>query len=301
MTASTSTRTTRTDQDRAVVVGVDGSEGADLAVRWAAAEAARRQVPLRLVTAFPWATGEAGHRTHGEAYRSELLAERQLHLDRVAEQAGALAPDVDVRHHVTVGHPNAVLGAESRRAARRSSCSVTAGSAPSPGCSSARRRWPSPGGASCPVVVVRGDGLPAVDLPVVVGVDDTPACEDALALAFDAAAVRGVPLVAVHAWWTSSYLTPPDPVDVRADGDAQQQQLTDRLAGWTQQHPDVTVRQVLSRRPAAEALLAEAAGAQLVVVGSGGRGALAGLVLGSVSQALLQHAGCPVAVVRPQG
>lgn len=300
MTASTSTSTrTRTDQDRAVVVGVDGSEGADLAVRWAAAEAARRQVPLRLVTAFPWAPGEAGHRTHGEAYRSELLAERQLHLDRVAEQAGALAPDVDVRHHVTVCHPNAVLGAESRRASLvvlgdRGLGAVSGLLVGSTAVALAR-------GASCPVVVVRGDGLPAVDLPVVVGVDDTPACEDALALAFDAAAVRGVPLVAVHAWWTSSYLTPPDPVDVRADGDAQQRQLTDRLAGWTQQHPDVTVRQVLSRRPAAEVLLAEAAGAQLVVVGSGGRGALAGLVLGSVSQALLQHAACPVAVVRPQG
>ena len=74
--------------------------------------------------------------------------------------------------------------------------------------------------------------------------------------------------------------------------------LAERLAGWQDKHPDLAIeRRVVRDRPAQE-LTALSAGAQLVVVGSRGRGGFAGLLLGSVSQALLRHAACPVAVVR---
>jgi nucleotide-binding universal stress UspA family protein len=75
--------------------------------------------------------------------------------------------------------------------------------------------------------------------------------------------------------------------------------LAHRLAGWTQKYPDVPVTQVVARDVPARALVGQSRGAQLVVVGSRGRGNLAGLVLGSVSHAVLQHSHCAVAVVRP--
>ena len=74
--------------------------------------------------------------------------------------------------------------------------------------------------------------------------------------------------------------------------------LADRLAGWAEKYPDVTVRRLVARDRPARALVEESGRAQLVVVGSRGRGGISGLLLGSVSQALLHHAACPVAVVR---
>lgn len=281
-----------------MVVGVDGAESAEGAVRWGAAEAQRRRVPLRLVTAFPWSAGESGHLPHGNAYRTELLREREVHLEAAVLAARAAAPGVDVEHRVVVGQPIAVLGAESQRAGLLVIGDRGVGAVA--GLLVGSSAIALAAGASCPVVVVRGEGLPAAELPVVVGVDGAPTSEDALAFAFEAAASRRVPLVAVHTWWTAAYLTPMLLADLKAYAEVEAEVLAERLAGWSEKHSDVTVHRVLSRRPATEVLLGQAASAQLVVVGTGGRGALAGLVLGSVSQALLHHAPCPVAVVRPR-
>jgi nucleotide-binding universal stress UspA family protein len=70
------------------------------------------------------------------------------------------------------------------------------------------------------------------------------------------------------------------------------------LSAYEKEFPEVTVmRQVSVRSPRAE-LLDESAGAPLLVVGSRGRGGLAGMSLGSVAHAVLHHASCPVAIVR---
>jgi nucleotide-binding universal stress UspA family protein len=74
--------------------------------------------------------------------------------------------------------------------------------------------------------------------------------------------------------------------------------LAARLAGWAEKYPEVEVRRVVERDRPAPALLEQAAGAQLVVVGSRGRGGLAGMLLGSVSHNVLHHSPCPVLVVR---
>jgi nucleotide-binding universal stress UspA family protein len=74
--------------------------------------------------------------------------------------------------------------------------------------------------------------------------------------------------------------------------------LSETLAGHSARYPDVNVRHVITMSKPAEALLDEAEKADLIVVGSHGRGAVRRMLLGSVSQAILHYARCPVAVIR---
>ncbi|HXT46212.1 MAG TPA: universal stress protein [Pseudonocardiaceae bacterium] len=157
--------------------------------------------------------------------------------------------------------------------------------------------------AACPVVVVRGaEPLDALgQLPVVVGVDGTPNSEAAIAFTFSAANAHRVPLVAVHTWWDSLV----DPaLDSLLDWDAieaeEREVLAERLAGWGEEYPDVPVQRIVTRDRPVHRPLKQARGAQLVIVGSRGRGTFSGLLLGSVSHALLHHAPCPVVIVRPE-
>jgi nucleotide-binding universal stress UspA family protein len=75
--------------------------------------------------------------------------------------------------------------------------------------------------------------------------------------------------------------------------------LSESLAGWREKYPDVDVRQTLVHQEPVKALVDSSPGAALVVVGSRGRGGFRSMLLGSVSHALVHHARCPVAVVRP--
>jgi nucleotide-binding universal stress UspA family protein len=148
-------------------------------------------------------------------------------------------------------------------------------------------------------MVARGMGHPGG--PVLIGVDGSPANNPAVGLAFEEAALRGVPLTALHAW-TQPVSTGPgdmlplvyDPTAVEA-GEARL--LAEALAGWQEKYPDVEVRRMLVHRNARTALIEATSQAQLAVVGTRGIGGLAGLLLGSVSQAVLHHAAGPVAVV----
>lgn len=154
--------------------------------------------------------------------------------------------------------------------------------------------------ADCPVVVVREQEVSGPDdRPVVVGVDGSPGGEAAVAFAYEAASFRHVGLVAVHTWWDLIA----DPVlapllDMAAIDEDERVVLAERLAGWAEKYPDVAVERVVTRGRPAHVLLGQAARAQLVVVGSRGRGELAGLVLGSVGNTLMHRSPCPVAVVR---
>jgi nucleotide-binding universal stress UspA family protein len=122
-----------------------------------------------------------------------------------------------------------------------------------------------------------------------------------LEFAFEAAAVRQAPLRAVHVW--SDTILDPNVTPVELwDSLAEEHQLllAERLAGWAGKYPDVAVQRVVERDRPSRVLVAESAHAQLLVVGSRGRGGVAGLVLGSVSHALVHRADCPVAIVRPE-
>ncbi|WP_088994744.1 universal stress protein [Micromonospora echinaurantiaca] len=282
-----------------VVVGVDGSAAALDAVRVAAREAEYRQRPLRIVHAFIWplmntplgpvpgGPADGGLRNQAERYVDEAMAE-----------AAKVAPEVRVTGAVVDGAATPVLLDESRDAAL-----VVLGHRGLGGFAglligsvtvqvSAR--------AQSPVLVVRGE--PRADGPVVVGVDGSDLSTEAVGFAFEEASRRGAPLVAVHAWL---YPTPVGPgeilplvYDVEAFGDEEERVLAESLAGWSERYPDVPVQRRLVRGSPARALVEESKTAQLVVVGAYGRGALTGLLLGSVSHAVLHHAHSPLAIVR---
>jgi nucleotide-binding universal stress UspA family protein len=289
---------------RAVTVGVDGSEGALCAVRWAAAEAVRRGAWLRLVCASGLPERTVDRARFVLDYREMLRGRAQAQLVLARRAAEAAAPGIEPDAAVVVGSPTAVLAAEARQAqllvlGSRGRSRLEGLFAGSVGVALAAC-------AACPVVIVRGEEPEAGEqarLPVVVGVDGTASGEAAISFAFDAAASRGVELVAVHVWHAVPVPFGHDPSqDPLSISDGELRALDDRLAehlgGWTQKHPDVRVRRVLVAGRPAPCLLEQAEHAQLVVVGSRGRGELTGLVLGSVGNVLVHRAPCPVAVVR---
>lgn len=283
-----------------VVVGVDGSAEALRAVRWAVPEARRRHATLRLVTAFTWTEDRmVGWPGLGSApYGEYLRAAEERGLAAAAAVAAELDPDVPVERELVVGFPGSELVEQSKTAellvigdrGRGRISSALAGSVAIGVVAS----------AACPVVVVRG-AQPGADeaRPVVVGVDGTPLSEAAIAFAFEAAAARRVPLVAVHTWLDE--LNDPalaDLVDWQTAAVQAEELLAERLAGWGEKYPDVQVQRLVAHGSAGHALLDQAARAQLIVVGTRGHGEIAGLLLDSVSNALVHGAACPVAVVR---
>jgi nucleotide-binding universal stress UspA family protein len=113
-----------------------------------------------------------------------------------------------------------------------------------------------------------------------------------------------VGLTVVHTWWLDfvggGVSGVPDEQERRMAIDEERAVAAEAVAGWGEMFPDVDVRQhVLAGHPV-ESLVSHSKGAELLVVGSRGRSGFSGMLLGSVSQAVLQHAHCPVAVVRPR-
>ncbi|MBP2368185.1 universal stress protein [Pseudonocardia parietis] len=285
----------------AVVAGVDGSESALAAVRWAAAEARRRSAPLRLVGVVEWA-GYRPMAAVGELDPREqdrLLAHIRTELTGAAAQAHVLAPELIVSHVVLVGSPKRALLTEAQTAqllvvgsrGRGGFTGMLAGSV------SMALSATSP----CPVVVVRGPG--AEDGPVVVGVDGSDPGAQALRHAVDAAGALGTSVLAVRAWSHDRI----DPFVLEllekrgAVEDAEHGQLDKSVQPARTARPDVPIETELVRGHPTEALLRAAERAQLLVVGSRGNGALAGLLLGSVSRTVLHHAHCPVVVLTATG
>jgi nucleotide-binding universal stress UspA family protein len=281
-----------------VVVGVDGSGPALAATRWAACEAERRRVGLHVVKAFlERPSKRIGTPGPDRGHREVLVEGARAAVAEAAAVAAAAAPGIEVVEDVVDGSPLPVLVAESQHAG-----TVVVG----------KRGLGGYGGllvgsvaaelttqARCPVVVVRGGEFSA-DGPVVVGIGISSTSDAALIFALEAAAARGVPLLAVHAWM--EYIADPAvwPVQEWDAIDADQDQmLAARLAQWGEKQPDVEIRRVVARDRPAHALLEQAALAQLVVVGSRGRSTFRKRVFGSVCDTVLQHAPCPVAVVRP--
>lgn len=289
-----------TKSGQGVVAGVDGSDSALRAVRWAADEALRRRESLRLVMAFNWTDGPiAGPPGLGVRYRDILLDQSRTALAQAVAVATERHPALEVSSELRTGFPIGTLVEEASRArlmvlGDRGLNSVTGLLAGSVAVALAAH-------AACPVVVVRGDEQPgSAALPILLGVDASPVSEAAIAFAYQAAAERAVPLVAVHSW-TEAFAAPAltSLMDRSEDQAYEEELLAQRLAGWAGKYPEVEVTRIVAHDRAAHLLIEKSHGAQLVVVGSRGHGEFAGLVLGSVSNALVHRSACRVAIVRP--
>jgi nucleotide-binding universal stress UspA family protein len=149
--------------------------------------------------------------------------------------------------------------------------------------------------AHSPVVVVRGE--PRTTGPVVVGVDDSPSARAALLFAAGQARSRKAPLRIIRAWAPVTGIWEDSPIVTAAVAPEERQEFDELVAELSQEHPDLEISaEAVVQHPAA-ALTEASAAAQLVVVGTRGRGAVRGMLLGSVSQHLLRHSAVPVAVV----
>jgi nucleotide-binding universal stress UspA family protein len=284
-----------------IIVGVDGSPASNAAVCWAAHDAVMRNVPLTLVhvvnpAASPWSQAplldqfavwqeNEGHRILADGVK--LARDTAKDNPRIAIESelifSATAPTfVDLSQEAEL----MVVGNSGRGALARGLLGSVS--------SSLVRR------AHCPVAVIRDEDprMPhPAEAPVLVGIDGSPASELATAIAFDEASRRRVNLVAVHAWSDTEIFELPG-LDWSAVKAEEERLLAEGLAGWQERYPDVTVHRLLVCDRPARVLAETSETAQLVVLGSRGRGGFAGMLLGSVSNAVVQSVRMPVIVAR---
>lgn len=272
-----------------VVVGVNDTSESTLALHWAVVEARLRQRPLHVVSTYhlsdPGAMAppptapilRSPPRQIRDAHERALEYARN-HLD-VDDVSGELVPGgaAPALRQAAETAELLVVGARERMTRHSVSHAVAAH-------------------ASCPTVVVRRrTGRPT--RTIVAALDGSERSECAAAFAFEEAKLRSATVEAVHYWMPIG----PDPGYkewVERTGLDLREQVYESVAALRRKYPTVSAyERVLEGHPAEE-LAARSANADMVVVGSRGRGRLVGALLGSVSQGLLDQAHCPVVVVK---
>ena len=266
-----------------ILVGYDGSSSSHQALSWAAREARERGVTLTLC--HTWAPGSAGPPLAGG---TEDVARESA--ERILANGIRAAFGPDVRKLLAEGSAARMLCEQSAAADM-----VVVGSRGLGGLSGLMLGSVSlqvSAFATVPVVVVRGHWRPVGAYQpghIVVGADGSAVADGALAFGGAEAALRGVPLTVVCALSDA-----PGNLGMaqRIEDDVERS-----IIRWEKDHPDVQIHRQITIESPRSALLAAAQDAQLLVVGCRGRGGMAGMTLGSVTQALLWHAPCPLAVI----
>ncbi|MFI2648108.1 universal stress protein [Micromonospora fulviviridis] len=287
--------------NRPVVVGVDGSSTSLTAAEHAAKAAVARSRPLHLVHGYLHPLGYGVPLNPYDLGVPAPTEEAQKMLEQVAAELVGRHPTLRVQVRQVAGGPGATLVEESRQAELVVVGSRGVGGFAGLLLGSVSNQVAQHG--HCPVLVVRPAEQPIpVRGPVLVGVDGSESAGYAVRLAADEAVRRDADLVLVHVRPPERGGTVPErTAEAEAAGQAESAEL---LAGAAARiradHPVLSVVERPVRAASPEQALVEASGeAALVVVGSRGRGGFAGLLLGSVSQALVQHAHCPVLVAHP--
>ncbi len=282
-----------------IIVGVDGSATSIGALRWAAREASLRRAELVVLHVYDWRIYGAPSPI-GARFVTDVKQVVESIVDDALAAARAVAPDVRVRGEALMGNAGATLVAAS--SARGT---IVLGNRGRGGFGSLLLGSVSQHvatHAACPVVVVRGRADAATG-PVVVGADDSSAGRYAIGAAFEQAATRGAGILAVRVFPSSATMWGPEvvaatPEDAEEHRQAELDAVTADVAPWRDKFPDVDVECVAVEGHPASVLNGLSAMAQLVVVGTRGRGGFAGLLLGSTSQQLLHHADSPVLIAR---
>ncbi|WP_285732737.1 universal stress protein [Nocardiopsis sp. ATB16-24] len=296
-----------------IIVGVDGSPASRAALEWAAREAADRGLELVVLHALsmPVIGAPPGHTLRMPP--SQELADWSTHLlQEAVEHVTRSHPGLEVRYRTSMVDPAHALLKASRTATLVVVGSRGLGGAASAFLGSVSIRVSAH--APCTVVVVPAPGQASADEKrrdpegygrVVVGLDGSRDAEEALYFALEEAARTGAELVAVHAWTVSvplgltafaaeAYAAEREDLVVHAERYVRDV-VEEARRKYTE---DVPVRFEVVEDQAAHALLSAGEDADLLAVGSRGRGGFTGLLLGSVSQSVLHHARVPVAVVR---
>ena len=283
-----------------IVVGVDGSSAADAAAEWAAREAIRRSAALCVVHAYqlPDVGHYPGYAPLPENLLEHLRCAGQDLLQRTTAQLAARHPSLAVTTALRHGRADLAVAEASVHAQLTVVGSATSSRVAGVMLGSVALALTSTNPA--PVAVIHLGHTPS-EGPVVVGVDGSTLSDAAVGFAFDEAALRSAELVAIHAW-NDVYTDAVGFESLLIDPSSLQQQeralLSERIAGWAEKYPDVVVRQLLTHQRPTTALLEQSRHAQMVVVGSHGRGGFTGMLLGSTSHALTTYAKCPIIVVR---
>ncbi|WP_280461315.1 universal stress protein [Nocardia carnea] len=297
---SESERDTHPQVARRILVGADGSPTSLWAVTWAATEAKLHHCDLHILNAVGLPSGFGPGAVLSDAERQSMRRAGEHVTSEAARVArtGTEHSPVSITTEVTEELPPHALLTRSTQArmlvvGSRGIGAFSRGLLGSVSTTVARH-------AHCPVAVVHSPaGVDAVTArqPVLVGVDGTGNSAPAVAAAFDEASRRKTRLIALHAWSDTSGLELPVRGWDSAHAEAEAV-LAESLAGYAEQFPDVEVERIVTTDRPVRSLLDISADAQLVVVGSHGRGGFAGMLLGSTSNALLHAVDTPLLIVR---
>ncbi|MBY8876247.1 universal stress protein [Actinacidiphila acidipaludis] len=283
-----------------LIVGVDGSDASLRAIDWAVAEAARHDVPVRLVHGSLWERYETVKPAFGTAPSAgHLMAEHIV--ASAAERAARIAPDLKVTTELVSSDPGMAL----LRAAEAAFAVVvgTRGRGAISGMLLGSTGLEVAAYATCPVIVVRGEPDNSGDESgrIALGVGGPGESAAAIEFAFREAEVREADLLAVHAWHRPAHELP-GTAHVSGDGSDHDEHEAERALGGAllataQAYPKVTVQTRVPEGRAHTALLEAAATSDLLVVGARRPRGSIGMQLGLANHTVLHHAACPVAVV----